>query len=145
MIGTCWSSSLLTSLISSADRPVSLWCPAPSDFRDVITANVGTARAEAAAARVRKERLDGAASLFPASTTIGATAESATLRPVFELRILSLLLADRGSSIAGLDERRAPIEQPEPGRAPSDAVRPRPPDGGSVAAETGHAVRASWR
>src|SRR5689334_2043645 len=102
-MGTCWSSSLLTSLISSAARPVSLWCSAPSDFLDVITAKAGTARAEAVAARVRNERLDGAARPSPASTVSGPAAGVATLCSIFVRRIPILLLTDRGSSKAGHD------------------------------------------
>src|SRR5690348_7556322 len=124
MIGTCWSSSLLTSLISSAARPVSLLCPAPSDFLDVITAMAGTARAEAVAARVMKERLDGAARASPALTAIGPDAEATTFCSVFERRIPSLLLAGRGSSKAGHVGCRASMKNPEPGRQPSGEVRP---------------------
>ena len=60
MIGTCWSSSLMTSLINSAARPVSLLRPAARAFLEVIRVKVGTTTAETPAARVRKERRDGA-------------------------------------------------------------------------------------
>src|SRR5262249_4681525 len=92
MMGTCWSSSLMTSWINSAARPVSFLPPAAGAFREVIAANTGTATADAAAARVRKERRDGMASSPGARTAVDGSAKASAAGWIFGLRIVSLLL-----------------------------------------------------
>src|SRR3954451_9685774 len=93
MIGTCVSSSLITSPINSAASPVSFFDPCCAwAFLEVIRVRVGTATAEMPAARVRKERREGA-----------GWASSARLVKLVSLLIVSQPLGERA------DPGRTPI------------------------------------
>jgi hypothetical protein len=98
MIGTCWSSSFMISLINSAFRPVNLCGPAARAFLDVIRVRVGTTTAETPTARVRKERRDGtggapAAPIGPLVALIGSS--------VFDLNPRILILPLRNHAVQG--------------------------------------------
>src|SRR5437588_8921898 len=98
MIGTCWSSSFMISLIKSAARPVSLFDPAARAFREVIRVRVGTTTAETPAARVRKDRRDGAsgspwALVGPLTARVSVSVKAFTLGWNVDRRIRSLLLS----------------------------------------------------